>query len=121
MEYDVSSFLHYQFGAFPRMFRIGDLKEGTGDPEKTAGQVAGQLVGFNLTAVDPKSSRERNIKKLNRELSDIRSEQRKTVQYYARNKRYDKMREAQKEFRERLERKRKEIQDYKKATSRVLR
>ena len=114
-------FLHYQFGAFPRMFRIGDLKEGTGDPEKTAGQVAGQLVGFNLTAVDPKSSRERNIKKLNRELSDIRSEQRKTVQYYARNKRYDKMREAQKEFRERLERKRKEIQDYKKVTSRVLR
>ena len=109
------------FGVLARLPRLGEAKRGTGDPEKTGGQVLGQAVGFNLTAVDARSSRERNIKKLNRELSDIRSEQRKTVQYYARNKRYDKMREAQKEFRERLERKRKEIQDYKKVTSRVLR
>ena len=109
------------FGALSRAFRTDEFVRGTGDPQKTALQVAGQAVGFNLTAVDAKTSRERNIRNLERELNDIKSERRQVIQSLNRNKRYRDAAEQAKEFNERIKKKQEEIRDYKKQTQRVLR
>ena len=109
------------FGALSRAFRTDEFVRGTGDPQKTALQVAGQAVGFNLTAVDAKTSRERNIRNLERELNDIKSERRQVIQSLNRNKRYRDAAEQAKDFNERIKKKQEEIRDYKKQTQRILR
>jgi len=109
------------FGVVSRATRLGDFKRGTGEPEKDLGQIAGQAIGFNLTAVNPRITRERNIRQLERELSDIRSERKQVIQQLNRNKRYRKAVEVGKEFNERIQRKQKEIRGYRQSTVRAMR
>ena len=109
------------FGVISRMKRIGDFKRGSGEPEKDLGQITGQAIGFNLTAVNPKITRERNVRQLERELSDIRSERKQVIQQLNRNKRYRKAAEVAKEFNERIQRKQKEIREYRQSTVRAIR
>jgi len=109
------------FGVISRMTRIGDFKRGSGEPEKDLGQITGQAIGFNLTAVNPKITRERNVRQLERELSDIRSERKQVIQQLNRNKKYRKAAEVAKEFSERIQRKQKEIREYRQSTVRAIR
>ena len=109
------------FGVISRIPRIGEVRRGSGEPEKDALQIAGQAIGFNLTAVNPKITRERNIRQLERELSDIRTERKQVIQRLNRNKNYRKALEVGKEYNERISRKQNELREYRKATQRAMR
>ena len=110
--------LHTDFGVLRKSYDAAtgavDLE---GDPKATVGQTLGRTFGVNITPIDPRGSRAKNIRFMERELADIKRNRNRTRKELIRNKAPSAdIKEMMDDFRERIDEKRKEIQEYKKAS-----
>ena len=110
--------LHTDFGVLRKAY---DAATGAvdieGDLKATAGQTLGRTFGVNITPVDPRDSRSKNIRFMERELADIKRARNRTRKELVRNKApRQEIKEAMDDFRDRINEKRQEIQEYKKAS-----
>ena len=110
--------LHTDFGVLRKAY---DACTGAvdieGDLKATAGQTLGRTFGVNITPVDPRDSRSKNIRFMERELADIKRARNRTRKELVRNKApRQEIKEAMDDFRDRINEKRQEIQEYKKAS-----
>ena len=109
------SMFHSEHGAFTRVVQtaMGDLDPKTGRPKYTDFQAAVKAIGQNIYPIDLAESRKMNIKRMDWEIGNLKSEWRRRLRGLIKSKRpREEIQEARTEFNERLAEKQKERRDY---------
>jgi len=95
---------------------MGELDPKTGRPKYTDFQAAVKAIGQNIYPVDLVESRKINIKRMDWEIGNLKSEWRRRLRGLKKSEKKDEIPEARTEFNERLAEKLKERRDYVKAS-----